>query len=258
MKKIFEKQSKFQKIEVFEDSDLGKVLKLNETTVLSSKDAFIANEMMAHVAVCTHREPKNVLILGGGIGGSAKEVLRHSDLSVDLVEIDEEIVNVSKEYFKEYSEIWENRNLNLKIQNALVFIQDAKESSYDIVLLDAVDEKVFDFEFYAQIKRILKDDGLMVSQGGSWWVDMDSHKSMLKSIGNHFGIVMPYRYEMYSYEGTNWNYILASKKYHPTADIILQRADLIDGLNYYNSDIQLSSFTLPTYVDKELRGIAKK
>ncbi len=260
--KIFETKSKYQKIEVYKSTDLGNILVLDGNAMMSQKDEFIYHEMLAHVPICTHREPSKVLIIGGGDGGTAREVLRHSDISVDLVEIDQEVIDVSKKYFLGIDEVYKNPRLNLTIGDGVDFIANAEDKSYDIILVDSTDAKdyaqgLFSPAFYAQANRVLKDDGLIAVQGSSWFVEMDEHKEILKKMGSLFGIVMPYRYEMISYPGVNWNFILASKKYHPTADIILQRADLIEGLKYYNSDIQRASFAVPTYVKKELLGIAK-
>ncbi len=260
--KIFETESKYQTIEVYKSKDLGNILVLDGNAMMSQKDEFIYHEMLAHVPICTHKEPSKVLIIGGGDGGTAREVLRHRDIEVDLVEIDKEVIEVSKKYFLGIEEVYKNPRLNLTIGNGIDFIAKAEDKSYDIILVDSTDAKdhstaLFDALFYAQVNRVLKDDGLISVQGSSYFVDIDEHKKIVKKLGSLFGIVMPYRYEMITYPGVIWSFVLASKKYHPTADIILQRADLIDGLKYYNSDIQRASFILPTYIKKELLGIAK-
>ncbi|MRJ02553.1 MAG: polyamine aminopropyltransferase [Epsilonproteobacteria bacterium] len=259
--KLVEVESEYQKIEVYRSREFGKLLVIDGHGMLCERDEFIYHEMMAHVPICTHRDPKRVLIIGGGDGGVAKEVLRHGDIEVDMVEIDREVVRISQEYFPEIGD-WENPRLNLTIGDGIEFVKRADSGSYDIVLVDSTDpegpaEGLFNREFYAHVFRILKDDGMVVAQGESWWIDMPLHKEIMGVIGQFFKIVMPYRFEMYSYPGCNWNFILGSKRYHPTADIILQRADLIDGLRYYNSDIHKASFILPNYVKKELGQLYK-
>ncbi len=259
--KIYEIKSKYQKIEVYKSEELGNILVLDDNAMFSEKDEFIYHEMLSHVPMCTHVDPKNILIIGGGDGGVAREVLRHEGVKVDLVEIDEEVVNVCKKYFPSIGN-WDNERLNLFIKNGMEFISGADDKSYDIVLVDSTDpsdlsSELFDATFYAQVNRVLKDDGLMALQGGSCWMDLQTHKKLLQTAAKPFGIAMPYRYEMYSYPGVNWNFILSSKKYHPTADINLQRADLLEGNRYYTSDIHKASFVLPKYIKKELLGIAK-
>ena len=259
--KLFETQSKYQKIEVYQSAELGKIMVLDGNAMFCEKDEFIYHEMLAHVPMCTHRDPKNVLIVGGGDGGVAREILRHEDVKVDLVELDEEVVKVSKEYFPKVGD-WENSRLNLVIESGMEFIAKAADQSYDIVIVDATDpgaisNELFEATFYAQVNRVLKADGLVAVQGGSYWMDLEGHKRILETVGRPFWIAMPYSYPMYSYPGTNWNFILASKKYHPTADIVLQRADLLEGLQYYTSDIQRAAFAVPRNIKKALLGIAK-
>ncbi len=260
-KKVFETKSDYQMIEVYESAELGKILVLDGNAMFSEKDEYIYHEMLAHVPVCTHRDPKKVLIIGGGDGGTAREVLRHEEISVDLVEIDKAVIDVCKEHFPDVGD-WENPRLNVVVESGMEFIAKAEDQSYDIVLVDATDpgsiaNELFEAPFYAQVNRVLKEDGLVAVQGGSWWMDLEGHKRILETVGRPFGIAMPYSYPMYSYPGTNWNFIFASKKYHPTADIILQRADLLEGHSYYTSDIHKAAFTVPRYIKKALLGIAK-
>ncbi len=259
--KIFETKSDYQKIEVYKSKDLGNILVLDSNAMFSEKDEFIYHEMLSHVPMCTHIEPKNILIIGGGDGGVAREVLRHDCTKVDLVEIDEEVIKVCKEYFASVGN-WDDDRLSVTVKGGMEFISQAEDKSYDIVLVDTTDPselsgELFDGAFYAQVNRVLKDDGLIALQGGSYWMDIKTHKRILETSGRLFDIAMPYRYEMYTYPGVNWNFILASKKYHPTADINLQRADLLEGCKYYTSDIHKASFSVPKFIKKELLGIAK-
>ena len=260
-KKLFETKSKYQHIEVYESEEFGKVLVIDGHGMLCDKDEFIYHEMMAHVPACTHKEPKRALVIGGGDGGVAKELLRHPGIQVDMVEIDEEVVKVSQEFFPEIGD-WDNPRLNLMIDDGIEYVKNVPAATYDLVLVDSTDpegpaEGLFDRNFYAHVFKILKDDGIVVAQGESWWIDMPLHKQIMAVIGEFFKIVMPYRFEMYMYPGCNWNFVLGSKLYHPTADMILQRADLMDGLRYYNADIHKASFVLPNYVKQELGDLYK-
>ncbi len=259
--KLFSTKSQYQEIEVYKSEQFGNILVIDGNGMLCDKDQFIYHEMIAHVPICTHKEPKKVLVIGGGDGGSAKEVLRHSEIKVDMVEIDKEVVEVSKKFFPDIGD-WDNPRLNLIIGDGIEFVKECEDKTYDIVLVDSTDPKgpaegLFNKEFYKNVYRILKDDGIVVAQGESWWIDFPLHKKIMEVIGSFFKIVMPYRFEMYVYPGCNWNFILGSKHYHPTADIILQRADLIDGLRYYNSDLHKASFILPNYVKKSLGKLYK-
>jgi spermidine synthase len=253
-KKLFETKSKYQKIEVYKSKELGNILALDETAMLSDYDEFIYHEMLSHVPLLTHKNPKNVLIIGGGDGGVAREVLKHPNIHVDMVEIDSEVVEVCKKYFPDMGD-WKNPRLNLLIEDGIEFVKSTKDKSYDVVLVDSTDEKeqasvLFSKEFYNHVYRILKDDGVLSLQGSSYFVALDEHKRILKRL-NKFPILMPYRYEMLVYPGIIWNFILASKKHHPLKAEISK----IDGLKYYNKEIHYASFALPEYLKRELDGL---
>jgi spermidine synthase len=173
----------------------------------------IYQEMMVHVAMSTHKDPKDILFIGSSSSPILFELDRYSDIEVVVSE----------------------------------YIDRFEDKTQDVVIVDLGS---YDSGFYKEVDRVLRDDGLMVVQSGDYFEKLDELRSTLKVVAEEFLIAMPFR----SGDGTS---ILASKKYHPTADIILQRADFLEGLNYYNSDMQLASFVKPTSVHKALLGIAK-
>jgi spermidine synthase len=174
------------------------------------KTEIINAEMLTHVALCTHKEPKDVLVLG----------------------IHDYINN----------EIARYEGLHVELCDKVSCIESTKDASMDVIIINS--DRFYDDTFIAQINRVLKKDGLVVMKSN------EKLQENMKKFDSLFGIVMTYAYE-------DKRAILASKKYHPTADIILQRADLIDDLTYYNAEMHLASFALPTYMRKELLGIQK-
>jgi len=167
-------------------------------------------EMLTHVALCTHKEPKDVFVLGSH-DYINNEIARHNGLHVDLC-------------------------------NNVSCIESAKDSSFDVIIVNS--DRYNEPTFVVQVNRVLRQDGLVVIKTN------DDVKTTLVNFGSLFGIVMTYKAE-------NKRMIMATKKYHPTADTILQRADLIEGLSYYNKEVHLASFALPVYLSKELSGIQK-
>jgi spermidine synthase len=174
------------------------------------KQDIINAEMLTHVALCTHKEPKDVFILGSHDYINS-EIARHNGLHVDLC-------------------------------NNVSCIESAKDDSFDVVIVNS--DRYFEPTFVAQINRVLRKDGLVVLKTD------EKLEENIKAFGNLFGIVMTYKVE-------DKRAIIATKKYHPTADIILQRADLIEDLSYYNYEMNLASLAMPTYIRKELLGIQK-
>jgi len=191
---------------------------------------YIKDEMLAHVPICTHANPESLLIVGGCDKLQA-EVQKHKTIT-NIVRVDE--------------------------SKASDEVAALGENQFDIIIV-AVDGIASDRAFWGMLNRTLKTDGVISTTSSRLLTQIDESKAELETIGELFKIVMPYRYEA-SAHGTGLscrNLILASHTYHPTADINLQRADLTDGFRYYNSDIAVGAFQLPTVIRKEFAGLIK-
>jgi len=125
-------------------------------------------------------------------------------------------------------------------------LRDQADASADVIVC----EMSGDAAVVAHISRILKEDG-QLSITHAPLDDTQSNKILMEVLGNYFKVIMPYNL------GNGSTALLASKEYHPTADVILQRSDMIDGLEYYNCDIHVSSFAMPNYIRKEYLGIIR-
>jgi len=188
---------------------------------------YIKDEMLVHVPLCTHAKPENVLIIGG-CDKIKVEAEKHYGLSeiITLTEnIDEEMANF-------------------------------KEDHFDVIII--ADNFRVDRVFWGLLNKTLSSNGVVTTVASNMLTEQKSFESELKTLGELFKVVMPYRYEGLNGEVvTSNNLLLASHTYHPTADINLQRADLTDRFNYYNSDIAIGAFHLPTVVRKEFLGLVK-
>ena len=132
------------------------------------------------------------------------------------------------------------------IECTLDALRNLDDNSFDVI----ISEISSDAAVIAHINRVLKNDGQLSLIHPS--LDkISENKTIMGILGNYFKIVMPYNV------GDGSTALLASKEYHPTADIILQRADMIDGLSYYNCDIHIGAFAMPNYIRKEYLGIIK-
>ncbi len=125
-------------------------------------------------------------------------------------------------------------------------ISSLGDNAYDVV----ISEMDSDAAFFSQVNRVLKDDGQFVTTHKSL-EDVDANKSIMNTLGNYFKVIMPYNL------GNGSTALLSSKEYHPTADINLHRADMIDGLSYYNCDVHPAAFAMPNYIRKEYLGLIK-
>ena len=258
--KLFSKQSPYQKVEVFETDSWGNLLTIDGLVMLSEKDEFVYHEMLTHVPLFTHPNPEKVLIIGGGDGGTAREVMRHSRVKhVDLVEIDETVVEACKTFLPEVGD-FSNPKLNLLIQDGIEFIQNSPDQTYDVVLVDGSDpvgpaEGLFEFSFVEQCHRILKNDGVFASQSESPWIEKyhPSMQRLYRGLKHVFPKVSPYLCAIPLYPTGLWSMIVATKGLNPISEEISaairhEGDDFLSGCRYYTEDVHRSSFALPVFV----------
>jgi len=144
-------------------------------------------------------------------------------------------------------EIQKHNDINSCVINStLDALRDVEDASYDVI----ISEMSGDAAALAHMNRALKEDGQLVMKHPSL-EQTDENKSLMQILGNYFKVIMPYNI------GNGDTALLASKEYHPTADIILHRADMLDDLSYYNCDLHLAAFAMPNYIRKEYLGIIK-
>jgi len=120
------------------------------------------------------------------------------------------------------------------------------DKSADVIVCEAP----FDAALLAHINRIAKDDAQLVLTHPSL-DNVEENKTIMQILANYFKIIMPYNL------GNGNTALFCSKEYHPTADIILQRSDMLDELNYYNCDVHVAAFAMPNFIRKEYLGIIK-
>ena len=191
---LFSDNSPFQKVEVFEsDSMLGRVLTLDDLMMVTEGDEYHYHEMIAHIPMMQHPCPKSVLVIGGGDGGTVREVLKHKTVEkVVLCEIDGMVIEASKKFLPTVACELDNPKVEIKVEDAIEFIKDKKEE-YDIILIDSTDpmgpgEGLFTDEFYTNIKISLKKGGIMAAQSES---PVTNHKEIKKETETdhfHFSI----------------------------------------------------------------------
>jgi spermidine synthase len=262
-KLLFSEQSEYQLVEVYETDTWGNLMTIDGMVMLSERDEFVYHEMLAHVPMFTHPKPKRVLIIGGGDGGTAREVLKHNSvIHVDMVEIDKTVVDASKAHFPGVGD-FENPKLNVLYEDGIAFIQNVK-NPYDVIIIDGSDpvgpaEGLFEKDFYQYCKNALTPEGVLSTQTESPWVS-SYHPSMKKVFGaldDLFPIAKMYLSFIPLYPAGMWSMGLASMKESPLDDQAIKRAQsvkkLLSSLKYYNPDVHSASFALPNFVSQIIK-----
>lgn len=253
-------QSDYQKIDVFQTPEFGKVLVIDGYIMLTEKDEFIYHEMITHVPMAVNLNIKNVLVIGAGDGGTVRELTRYDSVeSIDMVEIDKKVVEICKEYIPQTALRLNDKRVSLYFEDGLKFVK-TKRNEYDLIIVDSTDPvgpgmELFSMEFYENCFNALVDDGILVNQHESPYYknDAEAMQNAHKKIKNIFPIAKVYQAHIPTYGSGHWLFGFASKKYDPTADL---NADLWNSLgietNYYNTELHKGSFYIPNYVKRLL------
>lgn len=263
-KVLFSGKSPFQTVDVVETELLGKMLLNDGLIMVTEKDEFVYHDMIAHVPMFTHPNPKKVLVIGGGDGGTAREVLRHKGVErCVMVEIDEMVVNACKEHIPQTSSALSDPRLELIIGDGIKFVKETKEK-FDVILVDSTDpigpaEPLFNVSFYQDIEKCLSDDGLVISQGESPFYLEEMQKKLLGIKKDVFPITSIYNFSNLTYPGGLWSFTVGSKKYHPVKDFNPARVDA-SGLafEYYNKQIHTGAFAIPTFMRQNLGDLIQE
>jgi len=262
-KQLYSGQSEFQRIDVFESKEFGRFLTLDGYMMLTEKDEFIYHEMITHVPMAVHPAVKNVLVIGAGDGGVIRELTRYSVIeNIDLVEIDEMVVKVCKEFLPKTACGFGDKRVNLIFQDGLKYIRKC-ENKYDLIIVDSTDpfgpgEGLFTKEFYGNCFKALKEDGIMVNQHESPFYDEDAvamqraHKRIVES----FNISRVYQAHIPTYPSGHWLFGFASKRYHPVGDLKAREWNQLGfKTKYYNTNLHMGAFYLPNYVEELLEDV---
>lgn len=252
---LFMGRSDFQDVAVLDTYEFGRMLALDGVFQTDIFDEFIYHEMIAHVPMGVHPSPRNILIIGGGDGGTAREVLRHDGVErVEMVEIDGMVVDVCKQYLPEIATVLISGHpkFHLKIGDGIDHMAQANDQ-YDVIIVDCSDpigpgEGLFTYQFYKDCHKALKADGLFVQQTESPFYHQPLLKRLRKDIAAIFPITRTYLAHIPLYPGGTHCFTIGSKKYDPLQVDTGRLPEL--ATRYWNKDLQKSCFALPNFVQE--------
>ncbi|MFY9140465.1 MAG: polyamine aminopropyltransferase [Thermacetogeniaceae bacterium] len=243
----------FQEIAVIDTEQYGRMLILDGMVQLTIGDEFTYHEMLAHVPLHTHPDPRNILVIGGGDGGTAREVLRHPQVErVTLVEIDRRVVEVSKEFLPEVSCAFDDPRLEVRFEDGVAYLQQ-KRDEYDVILVDSPEPigqagRLFSGDFYRSIRDALRSEGLFSAQTESPFVNQELISRVYHEISSIFPITRMYLAPVPTYPSGIWSFTIGSKCYDPM--LPPRESGLTEQLRYYNSGVHQAAFQLPNFVQQ--------
>ena len=259
-KTLFSGKSKFQQLDIIETVEFGRMMLLDGLVMVTERDEFIYHDMIVHPALFTHPNPKKVLVIGGGDGGTIREIMKHPEVELAvLCEIDGLVIEKSIEFLPSMaSEIdGNNPRVKLHVDDGLAYIRD-HQNEFDIILVDSTDPigpavGLFEENFYRLVFSALKADGIMIAQSESPFYHAEIQKGMYQNLRAVFPLVKMYQAFIPTYPSGFWSFAFASKKYHPITDFDHDRAASRNfHSRYYNEDLHLGAFMLPTFARENI------
>ncbi|MDD4363370.1 MAG: polyamine aminopropyltransferase [Atribacterota bacterium] len=245
--------SPFQEISVVETPAFGKVLINDGIIMLTEADEMNYHEMITHVPLCVHSSPEKVLVIGGGDGGTVREILKHKSVKkIDVCEIDKKVIDICQEFFPALASSFNNPKVEVYYEDGSKFLE-RKEKQYDVIIVDSSDPigpgtTLFTEKFYQSLYNSLKDDGTAVTQMESLFWHANFIKNIFQFIKNIFPIPYYYYTMVPTYPSGMIGFSFCSKKYHPINNFISERAESLIDLKYYHSGIHEAAFMLPAFV----------
>ena len=260
-KVIFEESSPFQKITIYESKRYGKALLLDDCWMTAEKSEKCYHECLIHPALSSSTQIDNILIIGGGDGGSARECLRYEDVkSVDLIEIDLRVIELSKTYLPIIGgKAWSDSRLNLKIENGINWLKNSQNNAYDVIIIDGADpigpsQELYSHSFFEDCKRVLRPGGIFATQSESPESFHQIHLNIIKSLRHIFDYADPMYGSVSIYPSGLWSWTFASME-RPTYMYPKESRvnEISDNCQIWSERWQKGAFnTIPAFIERKL------
>ncbi|MEG2520611.1 MAG: polyamine aminopropyltransferase [Christensenellaceae bacterium] len=249
-------KSDFQKIDFYDSYEYGRFFTLDGYIMITQKDEFIYHEMIVHVPMAVCKNARRVLIIGGGDGGTVRELTRYAGIEhIDLVEIDEKVIDLCKEYFPQTACKLDDERVQIHVCDGIEYVKNNTQT-YDLILVDSTDpigvgEGLFTLDFYKDCYALLNAQGVLINQHESPYYENDA-KQMVRAhekLSKVFELCRVYQFHMPTYASGHWLFGFASKGIDPIKDLDEKAWNAL-GLQtrYYNTDLHKGCFCLPNYV----------
>jgi spermidine synthase len=247
-------RSEYQRIEVVESIGLGRMLVLDGVINLTERDEYIYHEMLTHVPLFSHPNPSHVLIVGGGDGGTAREVVKHGSVEkIQQVEIDREVIRVSKKYFPSLGGALDNPKVNVLVTDAVPYIAQTREK-FDVIIIDSTDpgikqsEGLFTTSFYTDCRNALTETGVFAAQVGDISFETNLVENVFRNLRKAFPVVKAYLAPIPSYSILPYSFAYCANTVLPEKGLGPARFSSGFETRYYNPRIHCGAFALPEYL----------
>lgn len=260
METLYSQKSSFQQIDLYQTRHHGRMLVLDGIIQLTQFDEFAYQEMLAHVPLFAHPDPKNILVIGGGDGGILREIGRHDPVEkIDFCEIDEAVIAVSKKFLPGLACGFNDPRVNVHIGDGNAFVKD-KKAVYDIIIVDSSDpigpgETLYNKSFYSCLKNALKPCGIIATQGESIFMHQKWVATLARITRELFPVQAYANIQVPTYPGGNIGICMGSLGPRLTKPIRQISQEMQEQLKYYTPQIHEAAFVLPHFAKKLFQGM---
>ena len=247
---VHSERTSYQELLIADTFQYGRVMMLDGAYQLTEKDEFTYSEMMAHVPLCAHPKPENVLIIGGGDGAIMREVLKHECVKrCTLIDIDERVIEASKKYLPFAGCSFSDSRADVRCMDAMKFIRETSER-YDVVIVDSTDPVdfaagLFQSGFYGDVKRVMTDSAMLSELTESPFTDTALMRQAIREMRKVFPVVRMYWGAVPTYPSGMWTYGVASMREDPSVPV-----RTVKPTRYYTNEIHRASFILPPFLEE--------
>ena len=241
----------YQDLAVLDTYQYGRLLALDGVIQTTERDEFVYHEMIAHVPLFSHPDPREVLVVGGGDGGVVREVLKHPGVQrAVLVEIDRAVVEASRAFLPSISSGLDDPRVELVVADGIEYVRGTT-AAFDVVIVDSTDPVgpavgLFSGEFYGSVRRALREGGIMVAQTDSPFTAPGRIREVLAAVRGHFPVARTYLASVPTYPAGLWAFTAGSTRVDPAVPSRMPPAGFQS--RYYTSELHRAAFVLPRFV----------
>ena len=250
---LYRGRSKYQDILILETVPFGRMLVLDGCVMTTERDECAYHEMLVHPGLLAHPKPEQVCVVGGGDGGTVREVLKHPTVKrVVLAEIDEEVISVSRRYLPSLTSALGDARVEIVVGDGARYLADHPRS-FDVVLSDSTDPVgpgavLFGDAYFLSARNALREGGVFVTQCKSLWTDAASVRDSAARLSRHFSTVLPYMAAIPTYPTGSWSFLIATQGLDARRTLAADRQALICGTTrYYTPAHQSGAFAVPAF-----------
>lgn len=260
---LYHKKSQFQDVLVFESEKYGKVLVLDGVIQCTERDEYSYQEMMAHIPLYAHPNPKKVLVIGGGDGGVLREIARHPGVEeIVICELDGDVIDVSKRYLPFMAKGFDDPRVRVNIMDGNKFMGENR-AAFDVIITDSSDpvgpaQALFEMPFYRAMNGSLREGGIVCTQGECVWLHVDLIRPLVRAITPMFETVEYAYCTIPSYPSGQIGFVIATKAGGAgkgcKSPVRTPEEGVQKELRYYTPEIHQASFVLPAFAKRAIFG----